>query len=61
MHLCGCMFVFVRIRFGGIHRRIWQMPHVITIAEFAEQYADWTAAGLAVQILALEEMGAVGE
>ena len=37
------------------------MPHVITIAEFAEQYADWTAAGLAVQILALEEMGAVGE
>lgn len=36
------------------------MPHVVTIAEFAEQYADWTAAGLAVQIIALEEMGAVG-
>lgn len=36
------------------------MPCVITIPEFVERYADWTAEGLAVQIMALEAMGAIG-
>lgn len=36
------------------------MPYVITIAEFCALYADWQAPALAVQVMALESMGAVG-
>lgn len=36
------------------------MPYVITLAEFCERWADWSAPGLPAQVLALEAMGAIG-
>ena len=35
------------------------MPYILTIPELCERYMEWTA-DVAVQILALEAMGAIG-